>query len=518
MINFDKTKYYYDKASANKVIGWIEEYITHVKGELAGQKIVLEKWQKEDILKPIFGIKRKKDKLRRFRTVYIEIPRKNAKSTLGAAIALYLLLADGEPGAEIYGAAGDVFQARIIFEIAQGMVRQEAALSDRCKSFQHRVKHKESLSFYQVVSSESKTKYGFNAHGVIMDEFFVQPDRELWDALTTSTGSRRQPLTIAITTAGYDKESICYEIHEYANKVKAGIIKDDSFLPIIYSAPFDADIYSVKTWRQANPGYGTIVKSEYIKEQVNKIRNQPSFESTFRRLHLNQWVGTAETWIPDEVWMKCKGAGAFEGECYGGLDLANVRDVASFVLYFPESHSALPFFWVPSEVVADRSRREGINYDMWVAKKFIRTTPGNAIDHRIVEKDVREICEGRDIKGIAFDRWGAVEIVRNLMEDDYPMDQFGQGYASMSAPTKELEKLVVSGDLRHGGNPVLRWMASNVMIEEDPAANIKVNKKKSKEKVDGIIALVMAIGESMTVEPEQRSRYEDDPEIETIEI
>ena len=518
MIDFDTKLYYYDPKSTNRAIGFIENHITHVKGELAGKLIVLEKWQKDDIIKPVFGIKRKTDGLRRFRTVYVEIPRKNAKSTLGAAIALYLLLSDGEPGAEIYSAAGDALQARIIFEIAQGMVQQNPELTNRCKTFQHSIKKERSMSFYKVISAEAGTKYGFNAHGILFDELFVQPDRELWDVLTTSTGSRRQPLIFAITTAGYNKESICYEIHEYAKKVQAGIIQDDSFLPVIYSAPMEANIYNIETWKKANPGYGSIVKSEYIQEQVNKIRNQPSFESTFRRLHLNQWVGTAETWIADNVWMNCSGGLSFSGECFGGLDLANVRDVASLVLYFPETGSVLPFFWVPEAVVHDRSRKEGINYDVWVREGLMETTPGNAIDHRIIEKRIRELFDEYTIHSIAFDRWGAVEIIRNLLDDNFPMNQFGQGYASMSAPTKELEKLAVSGDLCHAGNPVLRWMCSNVHIEEDPAANIKINKKKSKEKVDGMVALAMAIGEHMTEEPTPRSRYEDNPEIGIVQL
>jgi phage terminase large subunit-like protein len=518
LIDFNPDIYKYDDKSANRAIRFIEKHITHVKGELAGKPIILEKWQKDDIVKPIFGIKQKSNGLRRFRTVYVEIPRKNAKSTLGAAIALYLLLSDGEPGAEIYSAAGDALQARIIFEIAQGMVQQNDALASRCKSFQHSIKKKGSLSSYKVISAEAGTKYGFNSHGVIFDELFVQPDRELWDVLTTSTGSRRQPLTIAITTAGFDKESICYEIHEYAVKVRDGIIQDDSFLPVLYAAGMEDDIFSVETWKKANPGFGSIVKEEYIREQVNKIRNQPSFESTFRRLHLNQWVGTAETWIPDDVWMNCDNSVVGDGECYGGLDLARYRDVAALVLFFPESGSVLPFFWVPEGVVDDRSRREGVNYDVWVKNDLMFTTPGNAIDHRIIEKDIREISEQYDIKGIAYDRWSAIEIVRNLLEDGFPLSEFGQGYKDMSAPTKELEKLVVAGNMRHGGNPVLRWMCSNVAIEEDPAANIKINKKKSKEKVDGMVALAMAIGEHMTHEPQPRSRYEDDPEIDVINL
>ena len=516
MIDFDHNIYEYDAGASARAIKFIERHITHVKGELAGKPIILEEWQKDDIIKPIFGIKRKKDGLRRFRTVYVEIPRKNAKSTLGAAIALYLLLSDGEPGAEIYSAAGDALQARVIFDIAQGMVHQNPELASRCESFQYSIKKKDSLSFYKVLTSESKTKYGLNAHGILFDELFVQPDRELWDALTTSTGSRRQPLTIAITTAGFDKESICYEIHEYAVKVRDGIIQDDSFLPVLYSAPLDADIYSEAIWKQANPGYGSIVKSEYIREQVNKIRNQPSFESTFRRLHLNQWVGTAETWIPDNVWMNCDSRPVLKGECYGGLDLARYKDVAALVLYFPESNSVLPFFWVPEEVVDDRSRREGVNYDVWVREGLMFTTPGNAIDHKYIEIKIRELAEEYNIIAIEYDRWSAYDIVTRLLDDGFPMGEFGQGYQSMSAPTKELEKLAITGELRHGGNPVLRWMCSNVALAEDPAGSIKINRGKCKEKVDGMVALVMAIGGAMTEEPAPRSRYEDNPELDVV--
>lgn len=522
LIDFDKNNFYYSDESANAVIGFIEKYITHVKGEYAGQSIKLEEWQKDDILRPLFGIKRKKDDLRRFRTTYIEIPRKNAKSTLLAGIGLYLLFADGEPGSEVYVAAGDRDQARIIFDISKGMIMQNPVLEKSCKPFQHSItyhtKKTNTLNQYKVISAEAGTKHGFNAHGILMDEFHVQPNRELWDVLTTSVGSRRQPLTLAITTAGYDKESICYEIHDYACKVRDGIIKDDSFLPVIYSAPTESDIFSPDVWRQANPGYGTIVKEEYIVEQVNKIKNQPSFESTFRRLHLNQWVGTAETWIPDDVWMNCAEDGEQSGECYGGLDLASVRDVAAFVLYWPASHSVRCWFWVPEGNVQARSMREGVNYAAWVREGQMTATPGNAIDHRIIEADMRVLFNEYDIKGVGYDRWGATEIVRNMVEDGFPMDPVGQGFASMSTPTKELEKLVVSGDLKHGGNPVLRWMCSNVAIETDPAANIKITKKKSKEKVDGMVALCMAIFESMTTEPEFKSRYETNPELDSIDL
>lgn len=521
MIDFDTNIYYLDKKAVLKVEGFIENFITHVKGELAGQKIKLEKWQKEDIIRPAFGIKRKSDGLRRFRTVYIEVPRKNAKSTILAGVGLYLLLADGEKGAEIYSAAGDRDQARIIFDIAAGMVYHNEELLKRCRVFQYTIKKKTDLNYYRVISAEAKTKHGFNAHGILFDELHTQPDRELWDVLTTSVGSRRQPLIIAITTAGYDKESICYEIHEYAKKVKEGVIKDDSFLPVIYSAPMDADIFDINVWKLANPGFGTIVKEEYIREQVNKIRNQPSFESTFRRLHLNQWVGTAETWIPDDVWMTNASEPLCEGPCYAGLDLSTVGDISAFVLFFSQSLSVLPFFFVPSEKVEERSRKEGVNYDVWVREGKMISTPGNILDYDYVMKTMIECKEKYDIREIGYDRWGIKDLSnkfdRNQVDlDKWPIFPVGQGFASMSEPTKNLERMATASKLRHGGHPVLRWMVSNVGIEDDAAGNIKISKRKSREKIDGVAALIDALVAWGGREPAFRSRYEDNAELEVI--
>ncbi len=525
MIDFDTDIYYYNKPAADKVIRFIEKYITHVKGELAGTNIILENWQKEDIIKPAFGIKRKEDKLRRFRTIYVEVPRKNAKSTLGAALGLYLLLSDGEPGAEIYSAAGDVFQARIIFDIAKGMVDQNRDLSSRARAYQYSIKHKEKdQSFYKVISAESKTKYGLNAHGILFDELFVQPNRELWDALTTSTGSRRQPMTFAITTAGFDKETICYEQHEYAVKVREGIIRDDSFLPVLYAASMDDDIYSVDTWKKANPGYGTIVKSAYIQEQVNKIKNQPSFESTFRRLHLNQWVGTAETWIPDDIWMSCSAEPEYTGKCYGGVDLSTVGDISAYVLFWPETKSVKCYLFVPGDCVDDRSRREGINYDLWVEDKHITATPGNTIDYSYIMKAMIESREKYEVAAIGFDRYLMEDLGNKFSQADVDLEQWpllpiGQGYVSMSEPTKTIERMAYSGEMCHGGNPVLRWMCSNIQIESDAAGNIKMSKKKSREKIDGMVALAMAISAWGGAEPEFRSRYEDEgAELDSINM
>jgi len=507
-------KYYYDKKSADRVINFIEKFITHVKGELSNTPINLKKWQKDDIIRPLFGIKRKDNGYRRYRTCYVEIPRKNSKSTMGAAIALYLLLADSEKGAEIYSVAGDREQAHIIFDIAKSMVIQNKKLTENSELFQYVIKKKGALNYYKVISAEAKTKHGFNAHGVIFDELHVQPNRELWDVMTTAQGARTQPLTIAFTTAGYDKDSICYELHEYARKVKDGIIKDDTFLPVIYSADPDDNIYSVRTWKKANPGLGTIIKEDYLRQQINRIKNEPSFESTFRRLHLNQWVGTAETWIDDITWMK----GALplnieEGSlCYAGLDLASTRDITAFVMIFPEDDNirVLPYFFIPEDSISARSQKENIHYDQWIRDGYMIATPGNVTDYDFIRKKIKELSVQYKIAVIGYDRWNSSQLVIMLQDEGFNMSAFGQGYASMSAPSKELERMAVKGKIKHAGNPVLRWMNSNVQIESDAAGNIKISKKRSREKVDGMVALVMALGEWMTDIIPMKSIFEDE--------
>jgi len=333
------------------------------------------------------------------------------------------------------------------------------------------------------------------------------------DVLATSTGARRQPLTFYFTTAGYDKASICWEIHEYARKVIEGSIQDPTFYGVIYKADEEDDIYSESTWRKANPGYGTIVKKEYIEEQVNKVRNNPSFENTFRRLHLNQWTTSETRWIQDEVWMACDGElPDLSGlDCWGGLDLASTRDISAFVLLFPmdEKFCVLPFFFVPDIIAKDRKQKDNVDYPGWIRQGFIIETPGDVTDYGFIRSKVNELAEIYNIRGIAYDRWNASQLVNDLVDDGASMSPFGQGFASMSAPTKELEKIVYGKQLVHGGNPVLRWMCANVMIKEDPAGNIKIDKGKSTEKVDGMVALAMALGEWMTDDSMGASVYEE---------
>jgi phage terminase large subunit-like protein len=495
-------EYYFDKDAARVAVAFFEKLLHHSKGEWAGQSFELMEWQREDVIKPLFGWKRA-DGTRKFRTAYIEVPRKNGKSTLAAGIALFLLFADGEPGAEVYSAAADRDQAGIVFDEAKSMVEGSPELAKRSQVFKRSIVILSSRSSYKVLSADAYTKHGLNAHGVIFDELHAQPDRELWDVLTTSTGARRQPLVVAITTAGYDRESICYEQHEYARRVLEGVVDDPSFFGYIAAADDQDDWTDEANWRKANPSLGVTVKLDYLRNEANKAKQSPAYQNTFRRLHLDQWTQQETRWLDLTAWDACGtpvNAKLLEGApCYGGLDLASSSDIASLLLDFPsepgeeEQHAWLPFFWIPRENMIERARKDRVPYDAWVRDGLITATDGNVIDYGFIVRDIEALSEKYNIQEIAFDQWGAFQVSQQLEGAGLTMVGFGQGFKSMSPPTKDLLRLVLDRKLRHGGHPVLRWMADNVVVSTDPAGNLKPNKQKSREKIDGIVAGVMAL-------------------------
>jgi len=337
----------------------------------------------------------------------------------------------------------------------------------------------------------------------LFDEVHTQPNRELWDVLTTATGARRQPLTLAITTAGHDKQSICYELYDYARKVKEGIIDDASFLPVLYETEDGDDIHNEQTWRKVNPGLGTSLKLEYIQQQSEKAKQLITYENTFRRLHLNQWTSSEEKWVSDEDFMSgCTDFNPedFHGmEAWGGLDLAATEDITAFVLIIPDGDGFKVILkaWVTEAAVIRRRGRTGADYDAFVRKGLLTVTDGNSTDYRILRRDILEMCEEYNVKGIAFDRWNSSTLIPDLVDDGLECYPFGQGFASMSAPVKNLEILIRSGNLDHGGNELLRWMCSNIQIKKDPAENLKFDKAKSSDKIDGMVALAMAMGQYM---------------------
>jgi phage terminase large subunit-like protein len=510
------SKYYYDEKEAKRAVAFIETMIRHCKGDLAGKLLKLEEWQKTDIIEPLFGWKNKETNLRKYRTCYVEIPRKNGKSTLGASIGLYMLFADNERGAEVFSCAGDRSQASIIFNLAKSMIEMSPELLTRSKLYRSSIEFPAKGNIYKVLSSDAKLQHGHNAHAVLFDELHTQPNDELWNTMITSTGARSQPLIMAITTAGASKtdNNICWQVHDYAQKVKDGIIEDESFLPVIYSADEDDDIEDEKTWIKANPNYGISIKKEYFEKESAKAMQMPSYENSFKRLHLNIWTTNVTKWISDQQWMENYedfDIKQLEGkECYAGLDLASVRDMSALVLLFPmddEKYVVLPFFWCPWESIYNRTMKDKLNYNQWVNEGHLIATEGDVQDYEYIRQTINELHQKYNIKSIGYDRWNSSSLVINLLGDGLTMSPFGQGWASMSAPTKELEKLILKKQINHLNNPIMRWMMSNVALRTDPAENIKVDKAKSSEKVDGIVSLVMAIGEKLTDESPGQSIY-----------
>ena len=501
---------------AKQAVAFIEQ-LRHVKGRWAGQPFKLLPWQCDDVILPLFGTLNP-DGMRQHRTAYIEIPRKNGKSSLAAAIALYMLCADNEWGAEVYGAAYDREQASIVFDIAAQIVRHTPALTKHLEVIdsQKRIVYRRTGSFYRAVSRETLGAHGFNASAIIFDEIHTQKSRDLWDVLTTSTGAREQPLVFGITTAGFGGTSLCRELHDYSEKVLRGTIKDPTQFAYIRAADPDDDWTSEKVWRKANPSLGKTINIDYLRKECRRAKELPSYQNTFRRYHLNQWTQQEERWIDLRVWDACAPAAPapLEGRaCYGGLDLASNIDIAAFVLDFPPqnggAHDLLAWFWIPEEGMRERIQRDRVPYDAWVRDGLVQVTPGNVIDHRAIRLKIEALKEVFDIREIAFDRWGAVQISTELQDAGFTMVQFGQGFASMSPASKEFQRLLLAKNLRHGGNTVLRWMADNVVIEQDPAGNIKPSRKHSTEKIDGIVAAIMALDRAIRNEGSGPSVYEE---------
>lgn len=506
-MQMDRPDFWFDRKAADIAVAFFEKLLVHSKGEWAGQAFVLQDWQRE-ILRELFGWKRA-DGSRKYRRAYLEWPRKNGKSTMCAGLALLLLFADDEPGAEVYSAAADRDQARIVFEQAKSMVEASPALRKFSKAFRNSIIVPKTASSYKVLSADAYTKHGLNAHGIIFDELHAQPNRELWDVLNTSTGARRQPLMVMITTAGvYEPESIGWEQHEYARQVLEGVIEDDSYFAYIAAAEETDDWTDPVVWAKANPGLGVTIKLDYLEQECARAINSPAYQNTFRRLHLNQWTAQEERWLDMTAWNACKRElPDLNGRpCTGGLDLASTTDIAAFVLVFPpqdedEPYWLLPHFWIPKENLIERVRRDRVPYDAWLRDGLLMATPGNVIDYGYIEQTIRQLALDYDIREIAFDRWGATLLYQRMEEARQTMVEFGQGFASMSPPMKEFLKLILSRRIAHDGNPVLRWMADNVIARTDPAGNIKPDKSKSRSKIDGIVASIMGLDRALRYAP-----------------
>ena len=507
---------WFDEQKAREAISFFR-LLKHSKGEWAGRPLTLEPWQ-QFVVASLLGWRRK-DGTRRFRTAYLEVARKNGKTTLAAGLGLYLMLADGEPGAEVYSVATKRDQARLSHGEATRMAKSSPAIRRMVNIYRDNIHIVDTASKFEPLGADADTMDGLNVHAALVDEVHAHKTRQVWDVIETATGSRRQPLMLAITTSGYNRQSLCWQLHEYTQQVLDGVIEDDSWFGMIYTLDEDDEWQDEALWPKANPNLGVSKKWDDMRRKAARAREMPAALNAFQRLELDIWTQAETKWIPWQHWQACGAAVDAEGMrgriCYGGLDLSSNTDVSAFLLVFPpqgngDRYQVLSRFWIPEEAMVERSRRDRVPYDAWVRQGLITATPGNVIDYAWILDQIDQDAQAYDIREVAFDRWGATKIATELMErggEDW-LVQFGQGYVSMSPAMRELERLILEHKLAHGNNPVLTWMANNLVVRTDPAGNIKPDKEKSIERIDGMVALVMALDRALRHEPPKRSVYE----------
>jgi phage terminase large subunit-like protein len=526
----------WDPAAAGHALTFFT-HLRHSTGEWAHLPFMLQPWQ-AFVIGSLFGWKRADGK-RRFRTAYIEVARKNGKSAMLAGTALYALVADDEAGAQVYAAATTRDQARIVFGEAERMVDASPALRARVTRTVNNLAVVSTSSWFRPLSADASKMDGLNVHFAAVDEVHEHPTADIIQKLNTATGARRQPMIFEITTAGHDRHSVCRQHHEFSVKALEGSVPletSDSWFAYIATLDPGDDWSDATVWIKANPSLGVTVKVEDLRRQIDEAKEMPAQQNAIRRLRLNEWTEQVTRWLDMAVWaeggppadtdwrevkadldeIQTQLAGR---QCYGGLDLARVNDLSAFVLLFPPAEDTplgeigkrwivLARFWVPEEDILRRSKRDRVPYDVWRDQGFLTATPGNATDFAFIEREILELAGKFDIQEIGYDRTFAGEIVTNLQDNDLQLVQFGQGFLSLAAPTAELERLVISRALWHGGHPVLRWNASNVAVRQDPAGNIKPDKERSNERIDGISALVNALGRAL-LHDNNRSPYGD---------
>ena len=480
----------------------MEKLCRQSKGEWAGKCLKLLPWQLE-FTRNLFGWKKRSDGTRRYRSGYVSVAKKNGKSTWFAGLANYLFMADGEPGSEVYSAAADKPQAALVFNDAKIMVEQSPSLLKRVEIYKQSMYYASARSSYTVQSSDAPTKHGINAHAIIFDELHAQRTRVLYDTLKGAVAARRQPLFLMITTAGNDRKSICYEVHERARRVLKDPQLEPSFLPMIFETDKDADWKDERIWEMANPSLDATVKREFLKSELLEALESPAKQNAFRQLHLNQWTQQSVRWLDMDVWNE---NGDFvdvsilrKEPCFAGLDLSSSQDLTAYVLLFPPSPKhdkwiVLPFFWMPEEGIPRRVLKDGLPFDAWAREGWLSLTPGNTVDQGFIRAKIQELGKIYNIQEIGYDRWGANKISTELQDDGFEITQFGQGFKDMSPASKEFERMILRREMAHGNNPILRWMAGNVAVKRDPADNIKPDKAVSGDRIDGIVALIMAVG------------------------
>jgi phage terminase large subunit-like protein len=537
---------YFDETAANRAIGFFK-FVKHYKGEFAGKEFVLSPWQKW-LVWVLFGWKRD-DGTRRFRYAYTEIARKGGKTTFAAVIGLYMMLADGEAGAEVYSSATKRDQAKICFGDAQELVKN-SDLKRFATVYKHNIHSLKTASKFEPLSSDANSLDGPNPHCSIIDEFHAHKTPEMYNVMKSGMGARQQPMQFTITTAGFNKVGPCFKLRKTLIEILQGKKEDDAYFILIYTLDKDEEWEDETMWIKANPNLHYIpTQISYLRGEYIQAKNEGgTSEVNFKTKNLNLWTDASKTWISDEKWVGCQREIDWEElkgkPCYGGLDLAKSIDTSCLALAFPFKKQAWAvieetedgdeiitykqelkagetgeltyldalkfkyFFWVPRDNAEERTRRDAVPYIDWIREEYIEATPGNVTDYNWIKARILRIAEQHQLKSIAYDRYNASTLVNDLMEEGVSMAPFGQGFVSMGAPTSHFERMVLGGLIEHDGNPVMRWMMGNIEIKRDPAGNIKIDKDKSSEKVDGPVATVMAIGEWVT-NKDENSAYED---------
>jgi len=515
---------------ADKYITFFTKYLKHSKGKFAGKPFLLLPWQ-EFVVANIFGWVNDNGH-RRYRTAYIQVGRKSGKTTLLAGISLAMLDFDNEQGSEVYYCATKRDQARICFEEAQRMVKSSPSLLKRIGIHRANMHVHDTNSKAEPLSSDRNSLDGLNAHLAVVDEYHAHTTSHVYNVLKSSMGSRSQPLMMTITTAGFNVDGPCYQLAKTCKEVLDKKKTDESLFAMIYELDDDDDWRDRETWIKANPSLNESITYEYLDQQATQARNYGGAEEVnFKTKHCNLWVRSSETWVTDEVWMS-NDHGKFEVDdrvCYGGLDLASVSDFCSLVLVFPcddGGYDLKRYYWLPEEAIERRLYKdESTIYLELRHADEVTVTPGNVTDYDYIRQAISgyHVVDGKvqfdedcimrkfNLKSIAFDRYNSSQLIINLTQDGVVMSPMGQGYVSMSAPMKEVYRLLLEGKINHEGDPVLRWMAGNLEVAYDPAMNCKPDKSKSQDKIDGITALICAVGEAMT--DQQEDQFPEDYDI-----
>lgn len=499
-----KWEFVFDPVKAEKICKFVE-LMPHIKGEWAGSKIKLEPWQCFYFTTK-YGWVRKKTGHRRFRTSYAEIPRKNAKSTVSSAEMLFMATADGEPGAECYSAATTNKQARIVFDVANMMAKKCPEFLDyyNIRARAHDIIVDSNDSKCEPVSAEAKNLDGLNIHFASVDELHAHKTRAVYDVIETACGARTQSMLSVITTAGDDIRGICYELHTYLKKVLEGIFNDDSFFGLIYTIDDDDDWYSEEAFVKANPNFGISVKPEMLRSLGQKALRSSSSQNNFKTKHLNIWAKSNNAWMNMEKWRMCadlmrprpKLQDLKGHKCYVGFDASTKLDVSALVMLFEIDNIWLPYskFYLPSDTVAERASSTYSHYEGWAKDGLFTLTPGDIVDYSYIEDDIREINSMFDVDSIAYDPWQTTHMAQRLINDGVNMVEMAANVKNFSEPMKHLEALVHSQKIDHGHCPILTWMISNVVAHYDKKDNIYPNKERKEDKIDGVIALIQALG------------------------